>query len=108
MVTFSLLTVMLHLAVLAFQVASTRYAEALQNQPLFLASGVMLQVALCGNFFNEFRSFSQVHTLAFLIGFVVMMLGLFITSRAGELGESDSCREPLLCRDSERLRKTRK
>jgi len=74
--------VLLHIIVFFFQVASTRYGEALQNMPLFLGSGAMMQVALAGTFFNEFSTWGQGRDAVFVVGFGLMLAGLVVTSRA--------------------------
>lgn len=79
---FAVCMVLLHLSVLGCQVASTRYGDALQNTPLFLGSGAMMQVALCGTFFQEFSDFGGERIAAFGLGFGMMLLGLAVTSHA--------------------------
>uniref|UniRef100_A0A7S4VW19 Magnesium transporter n=1 Tax=Alexandrium monilatum TaxID=311494 RepID=A0A7S4VW19_9DINO len=84
-VASGIVMVVLHLMVLGFQMVSTRYGEVLLNLPLFLGSGAMMQVALCGTFFNEFDEFSSQRALVFSAGFVLMLVGLGATSRASAL-----------------------
>lgn len=74
--------ILLHLIVFVFQVASTRFGEALQNAPLFLGSGAMMQVALAGTFFNEFSTWGKGRDAVFMGGFGLMLTGLLVTSRA--------------------------
>ncbi|CAK9113043.1 Uncharacterized protein SCF082_LOCUS52411, partial [Durusdinium trenchii] len=47
-------TLLLHTCVFGFQVAAAYYRKALQSLPLFLGSGALMQVVVCGTFFNEF------------------------------------------------------
>mmetsp|Transcript_81360 Transcript_81360/g.225263 ORF Transcript_81360/g.225263 Transcript_81360/m.225263 type:complete len:367 (-) Transcript_81360:162-1262(-) len=72
----------LHMLIFGFQVVQVRYGEVLQNVPLFLGSGAMMQVALCGTFFDEFAEFSLTRGLIFVVGCIFMLVGLGITSRA--------------------------
>jgi len=74
----------LHSGNLGFQVTSTNYGDALQNLPLFLGTGIMMQVLLCGTFFDEFRQMQPVAGFTFAGGLVLMMVGLFTTSQAPE------------------------
>lgn len=74
--------VMLHILQLGCQVASTRYGEALQNMPVFLASGAMAQVSICGVFFDEFAGFGLGRSAGFLAGFGLLLGGLGVTCRA--------------------------
>lgn len=73
---------LLHLMVFGFQMVSTRYGEVLMNMPIFLGTGAMMQVALCGNFFNEFDAFDIRRAVVFVGGFLMMLLGLGVTTRA--------------------------
>lgn len=88
----------LHLIVFVFQVASTRFGEALQNAPLFLGSGAMMQVALAGTFFNEFSTWGQGRDAVFVVGFGFMLAGLLVTSRAAAASKAPQLPliEPLL------------
>lgn len=89
---FFLVMTVLHLAVLGCQVASTRYGDALQNTPLFLGSGALMQVAFSGTFFGEFAGLGDARTAAFALGFAAMLLGLGVISRAAApASERTSC-----------------
>jgi len=80
LVSFVAIMLLSHLLVLACQVVSTNYGEALQNMPLFMASGAMMQVALGGIFFDEFREFGATRFTFFYVGFSLMLAGLGVTS----------------------------
>lgn len=82
LVASGVVMLLLHLMVLVFQMISTRYGEVLLNTPLFLGSGAMMQVALCGTFFNEFDKFSAARAASFAGGCALMLVGLGVTSRA--------------------------
>jgi len=74
--------VCLHLGVLWFQAVSTRYGRALQNVPLFLASGFIMQVSFGGTFYNEFSEFDARRSAVFSLGLAIMLVGLGVTSHA--------------------------
>mmetsp|Transcript_49698 Transcript_49698/g.118422 ORF Transcript_49698/g.118422 Transcript_49698/m.118422 type:complete len:404 (-) Transcript_49698:43-1254(-) len=74
-----------HIASLGFWVASTSYGDALQNTPIFLGIGTLLQVVMCGTFFNEFAHLSVRRELCFCGGFACMLLGLAITTYGSKL-----------------------
>lgn len=78
---FSAMLVM-HCFTFGFQVVSAYYKNALESLPLFLGSGAMLQVLLCGLFFNEFSGFDNTHLLALLAGFTLVLAGMLVTSTA--------------------------
>merc|ERR1712079_326742 len=69
-------------AIFGFQVASAYFRQALIAMPLFLGSGCIMQVSLCGFFFQEFRTFDHQSTIGFLTGLAVVLAGLAVTSRA--------------------------
>jgi len=83
-VTVSLASAMvcLHLVILWFQIVSTRYGRALQNVPLFLASGFIMQVLFSGTFYDEFSEFDARRSAVFSLGLASMLLGLGVTSHA--------------------------
>jgi len=74
--------IVLHIGVFLFQVASAYFRQALIAMPLFLGSGCIMQVSLCGFFFQEFRTFDRQSGLGFIVGLVVVMVGLAVTSQA--------------------------
>merc|ERR1711964_663209 len=61
---------------------STNYGEALQNVPLFLSSGAMMQVLVVGTFFDEFQGFDELRMLALSSGFCLQLTGMIVTSLA--------------------------
>eukprot|EP00931_Biecheleriopsis_adriatica_P069820 TRINITY_DN43628_c0_g1_i1.p1 TRINITY_DN43628_c0_g1~~TRINITY_DN43628_c0_g1_i1.p1 ORF type:complete len:441 (+),score=68.06 TRINITY_DN43628_c0_g1_i1:76-1323(+) len=81
------LMIMLHLAVFCCQVASAYYRKALQSLPLFLGSGALMQVLLCGIFFDEFDDFGHLQAIAFLVGFAFVLAGMLTTSIAAQSTE---------------------
>jgi len=72
----------LHLAVLWFQVAVTRYKDALTNIPLFLGSGFIMQVLLSGTFYDEFSEFDTRRSAILALGLAMMLVGMGVTSQA--------------------------
>eukprot|EP00933_Yihiella_yeosuensis_P045719 TRINITY_DN41128_c0_g1_i1.p1 TRINITY_DN41128_c0_g1~~TRINITY_DN41128_c0_g1_i1.p1 ORF type:complete len:343 (-),score=30.00 TRINITY_DN41128_c0_g1_i1:142-1083(-) len=76
------LTVSCHIAVFSCQVAAAHYRKALESLPLFLASGAMMQVLVCGTFFQEFSEFGRLQATAFLGGFALALAGMVATSLA--------------------------
>lgn len=90
LVAFSASMIMFHLAVGVCQAFSTAYGDALQNIPLFLGSGSILQVVLGGTFYDEFCGFGLARSLVFGLGIILMLAGLWITSRAAP---PDPCEE---------------
>jgi len=78
--TFAMLC--LHLVVLWFQAVSTRYGRVLQNIPLFLGSGFILQVSFSGTFYDEFSEFDACRSTIFSLGLAIMLIGLGVTSYA--------------------------
>jgi len=78
----------LHVSVFGFQVLSVYYRKALQSVPLFLGSGAIMQISLCGVFFNEFN-FTPLQATVFFVGVCLVLSGLFVTSRAAPTEDSD-------------------
>ncbi|CAL1166238.1 unnamed protein product [Cladocopium goreaui] len=72
----------LHILVFVCQVVAAYYKKALQSLPLFLGSGALMQVVVCGTFFNEFGSLDGSQQVFFSCGFIFVMLGLVVTSMA--------------------------
>lgn len=89
---FTLLMCGLHVGVFGFQVLSAYYRKALQSVPLFLGSGAIMQISLCGEFFKEFN-FTSLQLGVFLVGVSLVLTGLVVTSLAasscGELEEEE-------------------
>ena len=79
---FVTLTMCLHIGVFLCQVAAAYYRKALTSLPLFLGSGALMQVVVCGTFFNEFSSFGLHQQLSFSSGFLLVMVGMICTSVA--------------------------
>ncbi|CAJ1335765.1 unnamed protein product, partial [Effrenium voratum] len=65
-------------------VAAAYYRKALQSLPLFLGSGALMQVVVCGTFFDEFSSLEKHQKVFFSVGLALVMLGMVVTSMAGE------------------------
>lgn len=88
---FTTLMLCLHICTFFFQVYSTYYRQALQSVPLFLASGALMQVVLCGTFFQEFN-ISGDRAVIFAAGFFLMLVGMLVTSQAqpAETDEKDT------------------
>mmetsp|Transcript_95168 Transcript_95168/g.188536 ORF Transcript_95168/g.188536 Transcript_95168/m.188536 type:complete len:346 (+) Transcript_95168:82-1119(+) len=76
--------VCLHLACLCFQAVSTKYGEALQNIPLFLGSGFIMQFLLSGTFYEEFKDFDTCRSAVVALGLAFMLVGLRVTSHAAQ------------------------
>mmetsp|Transcript_137935 Transcript_137935/g.384693 ORF Transcript_137935/g.384693 Transcript_137935/m.384693 type:complete len:480 (-) Transcript_137935:216-1655(-) len=74
--------VVMHVSTFLFQVASAYYTKALESMPLILGSGCFVQVSLCGIFYQEFSSFTNTSTAAFLIGLSLVLMGMVVTSHA--------------------------
>jgi len=83
-VVASIAMVLLHLGVFAATVVSTQYQQALLSIPLFLGSGAIMQVVLCGAFFHEFRDFSGMRVVSFSLSVVSMLVGMAVTSWANQ------------------------
>jgi len=83
---FTALMVTMHLAVFRFQVASIYYGDALKNMPIFFGSGVMLQVLVCGVFFDEFGEYTLANAVTFVAGMVSMLAGMLVTCWAAQHG----------------------
>jgi len=79
---YTALMLLLHVATFLFQVASAYYRKALQSMPLFLGSGCIVQVSLCGIFFEEFGGFTGTRTFTFLSGLALVIAGMLVTSHA--------------------------
>lgn len=77
----------LHISVFVCQVGAAYYKKALQSLPLFLGSGALMQVVVCGTFFNEFGSLDGRQKVFFSCGFIFVMLGLVVTSMATQIVE---------------------
>lgn len=73
-----------HILVFSFQVVSTRYRQALLSVPLFLGSGAVLQVTLCGAYFQELQNLPWSSTVGFSVGLALMLAGMVVTSRASQ------------------------
>ncbi|CAJ1401130.1 unnamed protein product [Effrenium voratum] len=82
--TCIVMTLALHFGVFCFQVAAAYYRKALQSLPLFLGSGALMQVVVCGTFFDEFSSLEKHQKVFFSVGLALVMLGMVVTSMAGE------------------------
>ena len=80
--TFITLTLALHIGVFLCQVAAAYYRKALTSLPLFLGSGALMQVLVCGTFFDEFRNFGLDQKVSFSSGFLLVMTGMICTSVA--------------------------
>lgn len=87
--------IVLHVAVFFFQVASAYFRQALIAMPLFLGSGCIMQVCLCGFFFQEFATFDRKSGIGFLGGLVVVMVGLVVTSRAPGHDDEEPAPKPI-------------
>jgi len=71
----------MHIGTFLFQVASVYYRKALESLPLFLGSGAVMQICLCGIFFREF-DFNLLEATVFGLGFALVLAGLVVTSHA--------------------------
>jgi len=87
---FVAMTVFLHVCVFLCQVVAAYYREALLSLPLFLGSGALAQVVVCGTFFDEFGSFVFAQQFFFSGGILLVMAGMLCTSRA-----ATSCQDSL-------------
>eukprot|EP00928_Gymnodinium_smaydae_P006391 TRINITY_DN12257_c0_g2_i2.p1 TRINITY_DN12257_c0_g2~~TRINITY_DN12257_c0_g2_i2.p1 ORF type:complete len:549 (+),score=62.63 TRINITY_DN12257_c0_g2_i2:61-1647(+) len=88
------LLILMHVVVFGFQLQSTSFGDALQNVPLFLGSGVMMQVIVCGAFFDEFEQSRRV--IGFVGAFVCMLGGLYIISQAPKFASDSEAGAQLL------------
>lgn len=86
---FVVLMIFMHTCTFGFQVVSVYYRRALQSLPLFLGSGAIMQISLCGVFFNEFN-FTVPQAVAFLTGLCFVLVGLLVTSRAAPKEDAGS------------------
>mmetsp|Transcript_22865 Transcript_22865/g.64239 ORF Transcript_22865/g.64239 Transcript_22865/m.64239 type:complete len:462 (-) Transcript_22865:82-1467(-) len=75
------LMMLMHVGTFGFQVASVYFRKALQSLPLFLGSGAIMQISLCGVFFRELN-FDTRQAVAFGAGLCLVILGLVVTSMA--------------------------
>jgi len=75
------LMMLMHVGTFGFQVASVYFRKALQSLPLFLGSGAIMQISLCGVFFRELN-FDTRQAVAFGAGLCLVILGLVVTSLA--------------------------
>ncbi|CAE7409845.1 unnamed protein product [Symbiodinium pilosum] len=91
---FVTLTVTLHVGVFFCQVAAAYYRKALKSLPLFLGSGALMQVLLCGIFFDEFSQFGMRQQVSFSSGFLLVMLGMVATSVATTANFRDEVSSP--------------
>jgi len=96
--TISLTSALLcnHLAILWFQVAVTRYGDALQNIPLLLGSGFIMQVVFSGTFYDEFSEFDICRSAILAFGLAIMLVGMAVTSHASSGTAPKEQNEPLL------------
>eukprot|EP00928_Gymnodinium_smaydae_P038001 TRINITY_DN26306_c0_g1_i2.p1 TRINITY_DN26306_c0_g1~~TRINITY_DN26306_c0_g1_i2.p1 ORF type:complete len:458 (-),score=93.60 TRINITY_DN26306_c0_g1_i2:25-1308(-) len=92
-VTAVLFMLALHGGVFLMTVWSTYYRQALLSVPLFLGSGAMLQVVLCGTFFGEFVEFGVSRGCVFFASFALMLAGMVVTSRANQPTTSQLSKE---------------
>jgi len=81
-VGFVCLMMILHGLTFVCQVRSAYYRNSLESLPLFLGSGALLQVGLCGCFFQEFNGFSHMRAFSFIIGFTLALAGMLVTTTA--------------------------
>ncbi|CAE7540186.1 unnamed protein product [Symbiodinium microadriaticum] len=80
---FTVMTLTLHVGVFGCQVAAAYYRKALTSLPLFLGSGALMQVIVCGTFFDEFHNFGlNQQLLSFGSGLLLVMTGMICTSVA--------------------------
>ena len=80
---FTAMTLTLHVGVFGCQVAAAYYRKALTSLPLFLGSGALMQVIVCGTFFDEFHNFGlNQQLLSFGSGLLLVMTGMICTSVA--------------------------
>uniref|UniRef100_A0A7S2KHU3 EamA domain-containing protein n=1 Tax=Zooxanthella nutricula TaxID=1333877 RepID=A0A7S2KHU3_9DINO len=83
----------LHVTIFFFQVMSVNYTKALQSVPLFMGSGAIMQISLCGVFFQEFN-FTTVQAVVFFLGFGFVLTGLVVTSQASSQGHEQADKKP--------------
>eukprot|EP00932_Pfiesteria_piscicida_P010561 SRR837773.21533.p2 GENE.SRR837773.21533~~SRR837773.21533.p2 ORF type:complete len:333 (+),score=120.59 SRR837773.21533:146-1000(+) len=91
LITSALVALMMamHGATFGFQVASVYYRKALQSLPLFLGSGAIMQISLCGIFFREFDFNDRRQALVFGVGVSLVLGGLLVTSQAAPPAPED-------------------